>query len=203
METTNETETKTQAKAKAKAEHVPNTPPIASGRVDEPEPAAAPEPVEPGARLREAHETVQRNVYWAMGVGVLPLPLFDLVAITGVQLKLIRELSKLYDTSFREDLAKKAVTSLFVGIGGIGIGGFIGASLSKFVPIIGQSLGVVSVPIVSGMLTYAVGRTFVMHFESGGTLLDFDARVMREHFRREFDEAKDKVRDLPSRQQGS
>jgi hypothetical protein len=29
-----------------------------------------------------------------------------------------------------------------------------------------------------------------MHFESGGTLLDFDPRAMRGHFKQEFEKAK-------------
>ncbi|PRQ08470.1 YcjF family protein [Enhygromyxa salina] len=152
--------------------------------------------VDPAARLDLANLSVQRNVYWAMGAGVLPLPLFDLVAITGVQLKMLRELSKIYDVAFKEGVAKKAVTSLLVGIGGVGIGGVIGLSMFKFVPFVGPALGVVSVPVVSGMLTHAVGRTFVMHFEAGGTLLDFDAKKMRAYFKEEYGNAKDVVENM-------
>ena len=147
----------------------------------------------PESKLDEANQAVQRNVYWAMGAGVLPMPVFDLVAITGIQLKMIRELTQIYDQPFREGIAKKAVMSLLVGMGGVGIGGFVGMSLFKFVPFIGQSLGVVSVPVVSGWLTHAVGRTFVMHFEAGGTLLDFDAKKMRDYFKQEYGRAKDVV----------
>jgi uncharacterized protein (DUF697 family) len=148
------------------------------------------------AHLNRANEIVQRNVYWAMGAGVLPLPVFDLVAITGVQLKMLRQLSKVYDVPFREGVAKKAITSLLVGLGGVGIGGIVGASLFKFVPFVGASLGAVSIPVISGMLTHAVGRTFVMHFESGGTLLDFKPAVMRDYFRNEFSSSKDMVSDM-------
>jgi uncharacterized protein (DUF697 family) len=148
------------------------------------------------ARLEQAHDVVQRNVYWAMGAGVLPLPVFDIVATSAVQLKMLRELSAVYDVTFREGVAKKAVTSLFVGVGGVGIGGLIGASFAKFIPIIGQSLGVVSVPVVSGMLTHAVGKTFVMHFEAGGTLLDFKPKAMRKYFEQEFGKAKDIVVEM-------
>jgi uncharacterized protein (DUF697 family) len=148
------------------------------------------------ARLERVNHAIQRNVYWAMGAGVLPLPLFDLVAITGVQLKLLRELSEIYDVRFSDGVAKKAVTSLLVGVGGVGIGGVIGMSFFKFLPIIGPSLGVVSIPVVSGMLTHAVGRTFVAHFEAGGTLADFDAKKMRTYFKQEYGMAKDVVENM-------
>lgn len=149
-----------------------------------------PEPLDPAARLDRAQGVVQRNVYWAMGAGVLPLPLVDMVAITGVQLKMLRELSKLYDLKFSEGAAKKAVMSLLVGVGGVSIGSIIGTSLVKLLPVVGTSLGVASVPVISGMLTHAVGRTFVMHFEAGGTLLDFDPKAMRNYFKQQYDESK-------------
>jgi uncharacterized protein (DUF697 family) len=142
-------------------------------------------------RVDEAQKIVQRNVYWAMGGGVLPLPLADIVAIAGVQLKMLRELSKLYEVPFREGAAKKAVTSLLVGIGGVGLGGIIGASFAKFLPVLGTSLGIAAVPALSGALTHAVGHTFIIHFESGGTLLDFNAKAMRKHFESEFGRAKE------------
>ena len=156
----------------------------------------APPPVEDVAntqRQLEADAVVHRNVLWAFGAGVLPIPVFDIVAITGVQIKLLKELSELYGLEFREGMAKKAVTSLLVGVGGVGLGGALGASLMKFVPVIGYALGAASVPVVAGALTHAVGKAFIMHFEAGGTLLDFDPKAMRAFFEVEFSKAKQTV----------
>ena len=154
-------------------------------------------------RQFEAEAVVHRNVLWAFGAGVLPIPMFDVVAITGVQVKLLKELSELYGIEFREGLAKKAVTSLLVGVGGVGLGGALGASLIKFVPIVGYALGAASVPVVAGALTHAVGRAFIMHFEAGGTLLDFDPKAMRAYFESEFTKAKQTVSKYESERQQS
>jgi hypothetical protein len=73
--------------------------------------------------------------------------------------------------------------------------------LAKFVPIIGSSLGAVSVPVISGALTHAVGHTFITHFEAGGTFSDFDPKSMRKQFEVEVNKAKDivaKMRDKAS-----
>lgn len=144
-------------------------------------------------RLDQANAIVHRNTYWAMGAGVLPLPFLDIVTIAGVQLKVIRELSSIYNQPFREDIAKKAITSLIASIGSVGLGTVIGSSLLKFVPVVGQSLGIVSVPVISGMITHAVGRTFVAHLEKGGTVLDFNTKSMRKYFRQEYKNAKKSV----------
>jgi uncharacterized protein (DUF697 family) len=147
-------------------------------------------------RAEKAQAVIQRNTYWALGAGVLPLPLFDLAAITGVQLKMLRELSEVYDVAFNQGIVRKAVASLLVGMGGLGIGGVVGMSLFKFVPVVGASLGAVSVPVVSAMLTRAVGRTYVLHLESGGTLLDFDAKKMRKHFHDEYVRSREVVEGM-------
>jgi hypothetical protein len=35
---------------------------------------------------------------------------------------------------------------------------------------------------ISGGMTYAIGKVFVQHFESGGTLLDFQPEKMRKYY---------------------
>jgi uncharacterized protein (DUF697 family) len=70
-------------------------------------------------------------------------------------------------------------------------GGGIG-SLIKSVPVVGQLAGVLLMPGFAAAVTWAMGRIFVQHFETGGTLLDIDAAKMREHFKQEFDAAQAK-----------
>jgi hypothetical protein len=49
-------------------------------------------------------------------------------------------------------------------------------------------------PVLAYAITQAVGRTFVMHFESGGTLLTFDATAFQEYFLHEFHQTHGKLR---------
>ena len=157
-------------------------------------------PLDPAARLARAEGIIHRNVLWALGAGIVPFPIADLVAIIAVQVKLLKELSDTYGVPFKEDLAKKLVASLLSGLGGLSVGAIVGVSVAKFIPFVGTTLGVVAVPIVAGACTHATGRVFVMHFESGGTLLDFDPVKVREHFKREFEAAKEKVTKLQAEQ---
>lgn len=147
-------------------------------------------PVTHEERLMSAEALVRRNVLWAFGAGILPVPLFDLVAATAVQIKMIKELSNLYGVTFREDVVKKLLASLITSGVGLGIGLALGASFAKLIPVVGTALGVVATPVTVGALTYATGRVFIMHFEAGGTLLDFDAAGMRAHFKAEFENGK-------------
>lgn len=159
-----------------------------------------PSELDPQVRLSQADAIIHRNVLWALGAGVVPLPLADVLAVSAVQIKLLKELSELYGVTFRQELAKKLIGSLLVGIGGVGVGTAIGLSLAKLIPVFGHAAGLVTVPVTAGAFTHAIGRVFVMHFESGGTLLDFDPQRMREHFRKEFEDAKGKVAQMQQQQ---
>ena len=144
-------------------------------------------------RAARADSVIHRNVLWALGAGLTPIPLVDFVAVTGVQMKMLKELSDLYGVGFTSSLAKKIILSLLSGLGSVGLGTVVGLSLSKLLPVVGTTVGVVSVPIFAGAFTNAVGRIFMMHFESGGTLLDFDPIAMHSYFKREFERSKETV----------
>lgn len=138
------------------------------------------------ARFAKASEMVKRNMLWAAGAGVLPVPMLELVAITAVELKLVKELADLYGADYRKDLAKAAVLSLIGSLGSITLGKMIAMSSLRAIPVFGHAVAVASVPALSAAITYAIGKVFVAHFEAGGSLLDFDSAKVREYFRSEF-----------------
>jgi len=148
------------------------------------------------SKTEQAQAVIRRNIFWALGAGVVPFPGLDLVAVLGVQVKLLKQLSDVYGLKFSEDIARKAVASLLSSIGAVGLGTLVGGSLIKIVPFLGSTLGFVSVPVFSAAATHAVGTVFMMHFETGGTLLDFNPDAVRAHFKREFEQAKGDVAKL-------
>jgi uncharacterized protein (DUF697 family) len=161
------------------------------------EPTATPvTPTDLAARTDRAHAIVRRNVMWSLGIGLVPLPFVDFVGLSGVQLKMLRELAKAYDMKFSEQLAKKIIATLVTGLGSVAVGGLLASTFFKFVPLVGTSLGVLSMPVVGGAFTLATGNVFVAHFEAGGTLLDFKPHAIREHFRAEFERAKQAVTQM-------
>lgn len=134
-------------------------------------------------RYAEANSLIKNYVIVAAGFGFVPLPLIDLAAFMALQVKLVHGLAKYYGVPFKENLVKSLVTSLLSGAAGVvGVMGL--ASLAKAVPGLGTLAGGASVTLTAGSLTYAVGQVFAKHFESGGTLLDFDPKKMRDLFKR-------------------
>ena len=54
------------------------------------------------------------------------------------------------------------------------------ASVLKAVPIVGTIVAGFVIPVLSAGATYAIGKAFIQHFASGGTLLDFNPPDYRE-----------------------
>ncbi|MDM8551312.1 YcjF family protein [Desulfobacterales bacterium HSG2] len=125
-----------------------------------------------------ADEIIKNYVAWSAGAALIPLPAIDMVAVTLIELKMLKELCDHYEIPFSEQIGKTLVASL---IGGFHAGAFSG-SLLKLVPVFGLTVATASIVVLSGTLTYAVGKVFVQHFETGGTLLNFDPSKMKAFF---------------------
>jgi uncharacterized protein (DUF697 family) len=142
-------------------------------------------------RQERAEAVVRRNIYWALGAGAIPVPLLDFAAITGVQVKMLKQLSNEYEVPFFENKVKNIVGSLLSASLSVGTGTALIFSALKIIPFFGSAAGLISVPIAAAAITYATGRIFIQHFESGGTFLDFDPKKVRERFRSEVEQGKE------------
>lgn len=129
----------------------------------------------------------------AAGGGAIPLPVWDIVAVAGVQLKMLADLSKIYDTPFSQDIGKSALGVLIGGLGpNVLARGSLG-SVVKLIPGVGQLVGMFALPVLAGGCTYALGRIFVAHYESGGTLLTFKPQEFSARFAVEVKEGMKKI----------
>jgi len=148
-----------------------------------------------GGKKEEGEKIIRSHVLGAMGVGLIPIPLVDVIALTGVHLNMLRKLAKLYAIPFSKDSGKNLIASLLGGTIPVSVSGTL-ASLVKAIPIIGQTTGALTMPATAGSMTYAVGRVFLQHFESGGTFLNFNPEEVKEHYARLFEEGKKVVAEV-------
>ncbi len=146
-------------------------------------------------RDQRVYKHAKNHILASMGVGLVPIPLVDLVALIGVQLDMIRTVAKEYDVPFRRDIGKSVITTLLGGFIPVALGGTL-ASLIKCIPLIGQTTGAVTMPVISGASTYAIYKVFVQHFESGGTFLDLDPAKVKSYFAEQFTKGKTVAADL-------
>ena len=134
-----------------------------------------------------AQNIVKTHMVAGMGLGLLPLPVFDILALSGVQLNLLRSLCKHYSIDFDEQLGKSILSSLVSGslpvLTVLGLSSFV-----KIIPSIGTIGGGISMTALAGAAIYATGQVFIHHFEAGGTLQNFDSKHWQAFFKQQFKE---------------
>jgi uncharacterized protein (DUF697 family) len=130
-----------------------------------------------------ASQVVERFTFWSGAAGLIPVPFIDIAAVGGVQLLMLQRLSEIYNVPFSQNRGKSIIASLAGSVlpastamtSAMTVG-----SLIKGVPGVGWIVGVVTMPAFSAGATYVIGKVFIQHFASGGTLLDFNAPDYRE-----------------------
>jgi uncharacterized protein (DUF697 family) len=130
-----------------------------------------------------ASKLVDRFSLWSGAAGLIPVPLVDIAAVGGVQLQMLRRLSEIYGVPFSENSGKSVIASLAGSVipastassTAIGV-----SSMLKSLPAIGTAIGALTMPAFSAAATYVIGKVFIQHFASGGTLLDFNPPDYRE-----------------------
>jgi len=143
-------------------------------------------------RSKQADNIIRNHVIWSMGAGMIPVLVADIFAVSALQLDMIRQLCKVYDIDFQETQGKAIVTSLTSStLARVGAG-----SLVKLIPGIGSLLGGVTVSGFAGASTYALGEVFKKHFNSGGTILDFDPGRLKKYYQEKFEKGKKVAKDL-------
>lgn len=152
-----------------------------------------------GTRELAADNLIKDYVIGSVAASIVPVAFFDIAAVAAIQLRMIQKLSDLYGKPFSERLGRKVIYALAGSVLGFGAGYIVAASATKIIPGIGWMIGMVSLPVVAGGATFAVGRSIVQHYEEGGTLMDFDASRMRDFYKEQFEKGKDFARKAKSK----
>ena len=143
-------------------------------------------------RSKHADTIIRNHMVWSMGAGLIPVPIADFFAVSAIQLDMVRQLCKLYEVDFKENEMKAVITALTTS-------GFAkaGARIAiKLIPGIGSVLGGVTMAALSGASSFAVGEVFKKHFETGGTILDFDIERLKKVYNEKFEKGKKMAEEI-------
>ncbi|HLA35391.1 MAG TPA: DUF697 domain-containing protein [Rhodocyclaceae bacterium] len=141
-------------------------------------------------RALEADICIKNHVIAAMGLGLIPSVLVDIVGVTGVEVKMIRDLAVIYRFPVPTKLvAYKVLISLIGSIGPLYFAAKMHSAM-KGVPLLGHAVYVGFLSLSSGVAVYAVGKIFQEHYESGGTFLSSDNSVLRKFFKEKHKEGR-------------
>lgn len=136
----------------------------------------------PSTSSAKAQQAIKRHMAAGAIAGILPLPWIGLAALTAVQLNMLRHLASIYGISFSNEIGASAIGAL--------VGSDLSLSLSlgiaKLLPGPSLTVAVVSGGLLGSASTYALGKVFIQHFESGNTFLTFDPEKVRAYYEEQF-----------------
>ncbi|MGR8942246.1 MAG: YcjF family protein [Gammaproteobacteria bacterium] len=131
--------------------------------------------IAPQRLRRRALNIVNRYTLLSGGIGLIPSPLLYQAAVGGLVGKMLYDLSKLYGTSMTEQKNKAMIASVLGGAHSEWITSYLGNTVKKVLPGVSAVGTTVVRPVVAAGITYAIGKLFIKHFESGAWLKETSA----------------------------
>ncbi len=141
--------------------------------------------------LSRAESIINRHIVWAMASGALPIHLIDAAGVMLIQNDMVKQLCKIYDLDYNENVGKSIVSSL------------IAASSAKGLSFVFRPLKAgerILMAILSGAFTYAMGQMFISNFEKGVSLINIDINKGEQLFDEYFEKGKDYAKNITKRQ---
>jgi uncharacterized protein (DUF697 family) len=146
----------------------------------------------------KAEKIVQEHVLWSIGAGLVPLPLFDIAAVSVIQLDMLKQLSSLYGVRFSESEGKAWLSALSGSILAR-----LAANAVKLIPGIGSIIGGLSMSAMSGASTYALGQVVIAHFEASGDFSNLDIDAAKRAYDKEFERGKEVASKMSKNKEAS
>jgi len=142
----------------------------------------------------QVDKIINNHVLYSMGLGIIPIPLVDIAGVTATQLDMLSQIGGVYGKNFSDISGKSFIAST----AGATLAR-LGASFLKAIPGIGSIIGGVSMSIMSGASTYAIGQVAQRFFRDGLELEDIDADLAKSIYEEEFEKGKTIAKDLKSK----
>ncbi len=137
-----------------------------------------------------ADQTVTQWCQWASVAGFIPLQIVDMLSISAVQAKMVHSLCQIYGKDFEHE----ALSSILSGLIGGSVTGLLSqslvGSLIRNIPVVGSTVSMLTLPVVSYATTYAVGAVFIRHFEKNLSMSELSLDEIQEFFIEQFKKGK-------------
>jgi uncharacterized protein (DUF697 family) len=119
-------------------------------------------------RRAQAQKIVARHRNYAAVGGLCPLPVANIAALTAINIRMVQQLSALYQVPFQRDRTRSFIVGLIGGVVPTGIGLATSSTLMWIIPG-GLLAGLGASAVTAAALTRGIGLVFVESFESGAT----------------------------------
>ena len=121
-------------------------------------------------RQRDAQRIIEDFTLAATLTTFSPTALINGMVSSLTILYMVEQLSELYNIPYSEQLGKGLIAAVILGIHS----SWTTFLMTKVAPFVGLFAAGAPSALLNGALTYAIGKTLVDHYETGGTLRNFD-----------------------------
>ncbi len=149
----------------------------------------------PEEREVEAEAIVRKHATLAAAGALIPVPLLDLVAVTAVQLEMLKRLARIYGVPFDPASSRAFVTSLTAGLASSTLAR-LGGSAVKLLPGVGAVLGGITAVAATAASTYAVGSLFRRLFRERRPIGDLDPSTFQQELASYYEKGLELARSL-------
>jgi len=140
----------------------------------------------------KVQDIIKNRALLAAGLGLVPVPGFNFVSATAIQIAMVQSITKLCNIEVKKSWIKNIISSVLGGIASTGLSQFAANGLIN-VPLVGTSLAVISAPALNGLTTYALGYMFLRYFESADGFLKTNFEALGSWFKEGFKEGREKL----------
>lgn len=110
----------------------------------------------------QTHPYILGYASLAGAAGTLPVPILDLVLLSGIQTRMIYHLARIYGQPLTAGRFVELASTLGLGI----LARSLGRSLVKAIPMVGTSMGAVAGGALAWVTTYALGKAFCYYYRA-------------------------------------
>lgn len=136
----------------------------------------------PNLHRAQAQAIVDRHTTLSAIGGIVPIPLADTISLMVIVSRMVGALARHYGVPSRPERLRTITAAVIGGVAPPVLSGITVSGLARLVPgayLFGAALS----STAAAGLTRALGQAFILHFEAGGTVLDFDPDSVVEHQR--------------------
>jgi uncharacterized protein (DUF697 family) len=120
----------------------------------------------PATRQALARKIVERHKNYAALGGLVPVPVANIASVAAINLRMVKQLSALYQVPFERDQTRALIVGLIGGVVPTGVGAATSSMLMFVVPG-GLLFGLGASAVTAGALTRGIGLVFIESFEKG------------------------------------
>ncbi|MDD1620370.1 MAG: hypothetical protein LUQ11_02730 [Methylococcaceae bacterium] len=122
----------------------------------------------PSEKGLKAQRVINKYTVLAGGLGLIPVVrLAGQVAVSGLLVKLLADLCRIYGVAFSDQQNKILVAAILGGAHYEWISRYLLKLIGPYSPVPHSPAVLLLRPAISGLLVYYIGRLFLVHLESG------------------------------------